>query len=131
MLALFLFTAVYFRDSHACYFSLRIAFSLEWGTFILRYLCALAGLAAYELLSDPVRASQLDVVFMDILMPGLSGIEVLERLGANRPTCPIIATTGSVEASSVDQFRCVFIDCMLWSNRYACFHLPRVNRRVG
>jgi CheY-like chemotaxis protein len=64
-----------------------------------------AGLAAYELLSDPVRASQLDVVFMDILMPGLSGIEVLERLGVNRPSCPIIATTGSVEESTVLELR--------------------------
>ncbi len=57
------------------------------------------------MLSDPVRAREFDIVFMDILMPGLSGIEVMERLGTNRPACPIIATTGSVEDSTVAQLK--------------------------
>ncbi len=52
-----------------------------------------------------MRAREFDIVFMDILMPGLSGIEVMERLGTNRPACPIIATTGSVEDSIVVQLK--------------------------
>lgn len=58
------------------------------------------GNAAFRLLDNVEAVSKLDLCFLDILMPGMSGIEVLQRLKV-KPACPIIATTGSVEASSV------------------------------
>lgn len=38
------------------------------------------GESALESLTDPKRAAQFDAIFLDIMMPGLSGLAVLERL---------------------------------------------------
>jgi signal transduction histidine kinase len=60
---------------------------VELGYEVLR---ARSGEEAVEI----VHANQLDAVFSDVVMPGISGIELAERLRAERPRLPIILTTG-------------------------------------
>ena len=64
----------------------------------------LAGTSALEYLNRPSSRS-LQVVFMDIMMPGLTGIQVLEGLACKPYHCPIIATTGSVEDEAVAEMK--------------------------
>jgi two-component system cell cycle sensor histidine kinase/response regulator CckA len=37
---------------------------------------------------------RIDLVFTDIFMPGLTGLELTEALGRERPTVPVLLTTG-------------------------------------
>ncbi len=53
-------------------------------------LTALNGPAALEI----VRSSPVDAVLLDVLMPGLDGFEVLQRLKAADPDLPVIVLTG-------------------------------------
>ncbi len=48
-----------------------------------------------------------DVMFLDIRMPGKSGIEVMQELG-HTPPCPVIAMTGNVDVDSVQLYRYVY-----------------------
>jgi CheY-like chemotaxis protein len=43
---------------------------------------------------DLLAAQSVDLVFSDIVMPGISGIELAERLAAERPGLPVVLTTG-------------------------------------
>src|SRR5262245_21881507 len=53
-------------------------------------LTALNGPAALEI----ARSSPIDAVLLDVLMPGLDGFEVLQRLKATDPGLPVIVLTG-------------------------------------
>ena len=44
-------------------------------------------------LLDALEAQVPDVLISDIRMPGLNGLQLLERLGVERPTLPVIITT--------------------------------------
>jgi DNA-binding NtrC family response regulator len=41
-----------------------------------------------------LKEADFDVVLADIHLPGMTGIELCERISANRPDIPVIATTG-------------------------------------
>jgi signal transduction histidine kinase len=43
---------------------------------------------------EKVRRERFDVVFTDVVMPGMSGLELAERLRAAAPDLPIVLTTG-------------------------------------
>jgi signal transduction histidine kinase len=43
---------------------------------------------------DLAGKNELDAVFTDVVMPGMSGLELAERLRAERPDLPIVLTTG-------------------------------------
>src|SRR5258708_39579399 len=42
-------------------------------------------------------AAQPDVVLLDLQLPGLDGLEVLEQFKASMPTVPVVMITGSLE----------------------------------
>ena len=45
--------------------------------------------------------AQPDAVFLDLVMPEMSGIEVLRRIRAVNPTLPVILITGNAEADEI------------------------------
>lgn len=45
-----------------------------------------------------IRAGHFDLVLLDLLLPGLPGIEVLRRIRAERPELPVILLTGQAGA---------------------------------
>jgi DNA-binding NtrC family response regulator len=62
-----------------------------------------------------LEAQSYDVVITDILMPGLSGIEILRRISQRHPATPVIVITGTD-----DQFK----DQVLKMGAFAFFSKP-------
>ena len=46
-----------------------------------------------------------DAVFLDIVMPKLSGIEVLRRIRETHPSLPVIVITGRASSKQIDEAR--------------------------
>lgn len=46
-----------------------------------------------------------DAVFLDIVMPGMSGIDVLRHIRETHPTLPVIVITGSASLEEIDEVR--------------------------
>ena len=44
-----------------------------------------------------------DAVFLDIVMPGMSGIEVLRRIRQVHPALPVIVITGHASTAEIEQ----------------------------
>jgi CheY-like chemotaxis protein len=61
-------------------------------------LTAADGRAALELLGS--RASEVDLVLLDLTMPGLGGLEVLEQIRQIRPELPVVLMSGYSERYS-------------------------------
>ena len=57
-----------------------------------------------------IRASDPDVLFLDIEMPGLSGFELLERLGSPQP---LVVFTTAYDQYALDAFKVNSIDYLL------------------
>jgi two-component system LytT family response regulator len=57
-----------------------------------------------------IRSSAPDVLFLDIEMPGLSGFELLERLG---PSQPLVVFTTAYDQYALDAFKVNSIDYLL------------------
>jgi two-component system LytT family response regulator len=68
-----------------------------------------AGVTPAEVL-PAIRSSAPDVLFLDIEMPGLSGFELLERLG---PPQPLIVFTTAYDQYALDAFKVNSIDYLL------------------
>ena len=51
---------------------------------------------------DLVRERHFDIVFLDEQMPGISGVETLERIKAEYPNLPIVMITKSEEESIME-----------------------------
>ncbi len=72
----------------------------EVGTFALQslaelgYDAVLASDAAEALAALARDADRYDVVFSDVVMPGMSGIELAERIGRDHPGLPVVLTSG-------------------------------------
>ena len=43
------------------------------------------------------RGAEFDIVFSDVVMPGMTGVELADKLKQRRPQLPIILTTGYSE----------------------------------
>ena len=52
-----------------------------------------------------LRAHDFDLVFSDVIMPGMSGLELAERLAELRPELPVLLATGFSENISADAAR--------------------------
>lgn len=59
-----------------------------------------SGEAAIGFLSDGVGV---DLVFLDITMPGMSGLEALRLIKASWPSLPVIMVTADVQQGSLDE----------------------------
>ena len=46
-----------------------------------------------------------DVVFLDVRLPEMSGIEVLRRIRATHPELPVVRGTGNAEESELEEAR--------------------------
>jgi two-component system, LytTR family, response regulator len=68
-----------------------------------------AGIDPASVLQD-IRASNPDVLFLDIEMPGLSGFELLERLGSPQP---LVVFTTAYDQYALDAFKVNSIDYLL------------------
>lgn len=67
---------------------------------------------AQEALSK-VQDGEYDVVFTDIKMPGMSGIELAERLKIERPWTPVVIVTGFGSTSNQDRARAAGVSSFL------------------
>lgn len=52
---------------------------------------------------DAVKASEFDIIFLDENMPGLSGLEVLERIKTMQPHIPVVMITKNEEEAIMDE----------------------------
>ncbi len=57
------------------------------------------GLAAL----DRLDADDVDLVVVDLSLPGINGIELIRRIGARRPTAAAVVVTGHTEQTYVDE----------------------------
>jgi len=55
--------------------------------------------SAFEAI-DTLKAAEIDVVISDIKMPGMTGIELLDRIRSERPDLPVILMTGYADLDS-------------------------------
>lgn len=67
---------------------------------------------AQEALSK-VQEGEYDVVFTDIKMPGMNGIELAERLKIERPWTPVVIVTGFGSASNEERARAAGVSSFL------------------
>ena len=54
---------------------------------------------------DKVRAGSFDLVFSDVVMPGLSGLQLADKLGEDQPELPVLLATGYSQELQSDQSR--------------------------
>ncbi|MGE4506515.1 MAG: response regulator [Desulfovibrionaceae bacterium] len=52
---------------------------------------------------EAVKAAPFDAVVLDIMMPGMNGVETLRQLKRVAPDLPVIILTGHVNADVLDQ----------------------------
>lgn len=52
-----------------------------------------------------IEQSPPDAVFLDVVMPGIDGLEVLRRIRATRPHLPVILLSGTVTQRQVETAR--------------------------
>src|SRR5512133_1073795 len=57
--------------------------------------------------------SEYDVVFTDIRMPGMDGIEVAERVKAKRPWTPVVIVTGYGSTANEERARAAGVSAFL------------------
>ncbi len=64
---------------------------------------------------------QVDLMLMDIRMPGRTGIEVMQERQHALPSFPVIAMTGHVDQDAQTEFRCVV--CANCATTCACVYV--------
>jgi len=52
-----------------------------------------------------LRERAYDAVFLDVLMPEMSGVEVLRQIRATQPTLPVIVITGHARPEELDEIQ--------------------------
>ncbi len=77
-----------------------------------------------------IEQSPLDAVFLDIVMPGMDGIEVLRRIRARDPYLQVIILTGWASDSQIDEARRLGVTDII-SKPVALRNLSRALSRTG
>lgn len=54
---------------------------------------------------ERLNAEPYDAVFLDVLMPEMSGVEVLRRLRETHPTLPVVIITGHAREHELEEAR--------------------------
>jgi CheY-like chemotaxis protein len=73
--------------------------------------CAESGIAGLKEIGESIE--KYDLVLLDQLMPGMSGMDVMEQIKANDPKIPILIITGSATKESVAELvRSGASDCL-------------------
>jgi DNA-binding response OmpR family regulator len=52
-----------------------------------------------------IQAQAPEAVFLDLVMPGLSGVDLLAEIRQRHPALPIVVVTGRAEAPDLDKVR--------------------------
>jgi CheY-like chemotaxis protein len=66
-------------------------------------------------------------VFLDLVMPGMSGLEVLRRIRQSHPALPVVVLTGHASSAQIDEAkRLGATDCITKP-----FVLNQLNRALG
>ncbi|WFS61775.1 response regulator [Pseudodesulfovibrio thermohalotolerans] len=50
---------------------------------------------------DKIRENEFDVVILDVMMPGMNGLETLRRIKAIEPDLPVIILTGHADSRAL------------------------------
>jgi CheY-like chemotaxis protein len=59
-----------------------------------------AAASAEAVLADPASWSDIDALITDIVLPGMSGLELAERVRTAKPDLPVLYVTGYADRSS-------------------------------
>jgi DNA-binding NtrC family response regulator len=62
---------------------------------------------------EKINASPPDVVLLDVLMPGMNGLEVLKRIKASHPQIQVILLTGRGSWDGIQGIREGAYDCLM------------------
>ena len=62
---------------------------------------------------DKLREQEYDVVFTDIKMPGMDGVELAERVKARRPWTPVVIVTGYGTTANEQRARAIGVSAFL------------------
>lgn len=66
--------------------------------------CAVAFESAEEFLADANKAD-VECLIVDVNLPGISGVDLLKRLGTNGHRLPVVLITGSRDAATAELVR--------------------------
>jgi PAS domain S-box-containing protein len=66
---------------------------------------AVVSASSAETALQALAASQVDLLFTDVMMPGMSGVELAERARALRPDLPVLLASGYSEEMAVNSAR--------------------------
>ena len=76
----------------------------------------------YDVLDEPdgpaalklLRSRQVDLILLDLLLPGMSGVDVLSRLRVTHPKTPVILVTGAATVpTAVTAMKLGALDCLV------------------
>jgi DNA-binding LytR/AlgR family response regulator len=68
--------------------------------------------------SDVLLREKIDLIFLDVMMPGMTGIEFLNTLGENRPEIILISNSKEFAADAFDSELCDFIEKPITQSRF-------------
>src|SRR5436309_5894415 len=86
----------------------------------------------YDVLDEPdgpaalklLRSRQVDLILLDLLLPGMSGVDVLSRLRVTHPKTPVILVTGAATVpTAVTAMKLGALDCLVkpFANKCWCY----------
>ena len=71
---------------------------LEYGLFL-----ANSGKMAIEILSNKIKREQIKIIFLDLTMPEMNGLDILEWISKHGITIPTILQTGISDQKSLEK----------------------------